>query len=593
MPIHLSEIQTPQELHFCSFDELKQLSQEIRSYIIDVMKENGGHLASNLGMVELTLAMHHVFSSPTDHFLFDVSHQTYTHKLLTGRYKKFPSIRKYQGLSGFASPQESEHDLFFSGHAGTALAQALALARTRKAGFELEDTHVLCVLNDASLSCGLTLEAMNHVSSTLKNFIIILNDNGMSISHPTGNLAEMLQTKDTETLSKFFSCYHLKYQGPFDGHDIEQMSLTLKNNRNKNFPTILHVKTLKGKGFPPAELCPETWHGAQPIHFAPSPTQAHTQENKPKKSTFPKIFGQHILSQASLGENIFAITPAMSIGSCLEEFQRKFPSQFFDAGIAESFAVTFAGALAKKSGYKVVCSIYATFLQRSLDNVFQDVALQESPVIFAIDRSGFSTGDGVTHHGIYDLAFLFALPQVIICQPRNGKMLQLLLNMAFTGLGRAIFIRYPNLPTTMEEVTPPHLGRGEVLLLGQEVLIVSLGHMYETAKELAQLLNSIGITPTILDPVFIKPFDEELLLDLLPTHHKIITIEEHVVNTGLGMIISTICTKHQQHHVSIQSFGVPDKFIQQGAYSELLKESCITAEHIFQSVKHDFVEVCV
>lgn len=590
----LSKIQK-QNLSELTLAELEELAAAIRTRIIEVMSVNGGHLSSNLGIVELTIALHRVFHSPQDKLIFDVSHQTYPHKLLTGRGDRFPTIRKYKGLCGFAHPKESEHDHFYAGHAGTAFSLALGMAKTR----DLEEgtEHILPILGDAALTCGLTLEAMNNVPKNLSRFIAILNDNAMSISQNVGNIKDILcrllkLSKETanpgpklEHPTRFFEEFNLAYVGPIDGHDIGQLIETLQRLKDQARPILLHVKTVKGKGMPIAIANPTPYHGVRPFDlcsgkFLPSPST---------KPTFPKIFGRHILHLAERDPDLVCITPAMPAGSCLEEFMQRYPDRCLDVGIAEGHAVTFAGGIAKGMRKKVVVSIYATFLQRALDNVFQDVCMQELPVVFAIDRAFLSGPDGSTHHGIYDLSFLNAMPNMIIAQPRDGHVLKELLESCFEW-GKPCAIRYPNLETEeldlpLQKRTP---GKAQVLMQGKDLLLIALGHTCQTALKVRELLTQKGISATVVDPVFVKPLDIDLLADLLSTHRYVATIEEHALNGGLGMIINNFLVQNSIREAQVLNFGVPDMWVQFGSNSELMREIGLDAQSIAERILREF-----
>jgi len=617
----LRKIHCPQDLKQFSSLELISLAQEVRQKIIDVIAINGGHLASNLGIVELTIALHKVFDSPQDKFIFDVSHQSYTHKLLTGRQEKFYKIRQFKGLCGFSSPKESPHDHFYCGHAGTALSLALGVAKNRDLTKRKE--FVLPILGDASLTCGLTLEALNNIPKDLERLIVILNDNKMSISNNVGAMTNILSRffnnpksnkiyQDIEnflskipnygsTLAKhghkfresvknlvstapFFEQFGLSYVGPVDGHDIEKLTAVLEALKETTKPVLLHVMTVKGQGMDTATRNPVTFHGCKPFDketglFLPS-------SNKP---TFPQIFGRHLLKMAENDPSLVTITPAMTAGSCLEDFIQKFPERCLDVGIAEGHAVTFSGAIAYGKKMKVVCSIYATFLQRALDNLFHDVCLQELPVVFAIDRSGISGPDGSTHHGIYDIGFLNAMPNMVICQPRNGHVLKELLESAFSWM-RPTAIRYPNMAT--EEFDKPlqkrELGTAEVLSTGKELAIISLGHMCDMALKVKERLAEEGIEATVIDPVFLKPLDSDLFCDILHNHKYIVTIEEHSINAGLGMIINNFIMRNKFQHVQALNFGIPDAFIEQGSNKDLFAELGLTPENIAHQILQEF-----
>jgi 1-deoxy-D-xylulose-5-phosphate synthase len=614
----LSSITGPEDIKNFSIEQLNELAAQTRQRIIDVLSVTGGHLSSNLGTVELSIAMHKVFNSPLDKFIFDVSHQSYTHKILTGRNDRLEGIRQFKGLCGFTHPEESKHDHFHAGHAGTALSLGLGVAKQR--ALLDDDYFVVPVLGDASLTCGVTLEALNNISRNLKKFVVILNDNAMSISDNVGAVSHILGRilnnpkanklyqgldswvskipsfgdtlsrqgkKITESLKGLFSCsaffeqYGLSYIGPIDGHNIEELTQTLEGIKDSSWPVLIHVLTTKGKGLPEAEKNATSHHGAKPF----DPTTGKFRPSPSTKPTFPKVFGSHLLDMAKKDASIVAVTPAMSFGSQLDPFMKTYPDRCIDVGIAESHAVTFCGGIASNKKLKVVMSIYASFLQRALDNLFHDVCLQELPVIFAIDRAGLSPGDGATHHGIYDISFLRAMPNMIIAQPRNVHVLKELMESAFSWQ-QPVAIRYPNLPSNDEPnaiLRPREIGRGEVLAHGEDVLILGLGHMCNTAMELRELLKDLGINATVADPVFVKPLDKLLLEELLETHKTLITIEEHSLESGLGNAVNHFLAKQHINDINVMNFGIPDTFVQQGSYKELMEELNLNAEQIFNS----------
>lgn len=618
----LQDIQSPEDIKQLTMPQLQQLAGEIRTRIIEVMSVNGGHLASNLGSVELTLALHKVFDAPQDKFIWDVSHQTYTHKLLTGRQDRFHQIRQFKGLCGFCHPKESPYDHFHAGHAGTALSLALGVARNRD--LNQGDEYILPIIGDATLTCGLSLEALNNISRNLRRFIVVLNDNAMSISENVGAITHILSRilsnpltnklhqeldslvakipsygstlakqghRFTESLKNlvspavFFEHYGLTYIGPIDGHDVKKLVDILEGLKDSNWPVVLHVLTNKGQGMEEAIKNPISYHGAKPFHldtgkFLP------TTSNKP---TFPKIFGAHILKMAERDSSIVAVTPAMSAGSCLDEFMKKFPDRCMDVGIAESHSITFCGGLAYGGKKKVVASIYATFLQRAFDNVFHDICLQELPVVFAIDRAGISGPDGATHHGIYDISFLNAMPNMVITQPRNGHVLKELLESAFDW-GRPAAIRYPNMAT--EESDAPimrrPLGKGEILAEGTGLLIMGLGHMNNMALKIREMLIPFGVNATVMDPVFVKPLDSELLYNLLATHSRLVTLEEHSAVSGLGAIVNHFLMSQGYNSVQVLNFGIPEAFLDQGGHADLMNEIGLTPEKITQRIVDHF-----
>lgn len=605
-----------------SIEELKALAEEIRATIIDVLSVNGGHLGSNLGIVELSIALHKVFHSPDDKFLFDVSHQSYPHKLLTGRLEKFHKIRQFKGLCGFCNPRESAHDHFYAGHAGTALSLGLGVAKNRDLTGRKE--YILPILGDASLTCGLTLEALNNIPKDLERFIIVLNDNNMSISNNVGAITNILSRflnnpksnkiyQEIETLlsrvpnygsslakqghrfreslknlvstAPFFEQFGLSYVGPIDGHDIGKLVQTLEALKESKRPVLLHVLTVKGKGMETAIQNPTPYHGCKPFDketgkFLPMPSA---------KSTFPQIFGRQLLKMAENDPSLVAVTPAMPAGSCLEAFMAKFPDRCLDVGIAEGHAVTFCGGIAYGKKMKVVCSIYATFLQRALDNLFHDVCLQELPVVFAVDRAGISGPDGSTHHGIYDISFLNAMPNIVICQPRNGQLLKELLESAFSwNLPTAI--RYPNMATEESEapLQKRELGTAEVLVEGRELLIITLGHMYETGLKVRDILAKEGIQATLVDPVFVKPLDADLFSRILLNHPYVVTIEEHALNGGFGMIFNSFLMRSGFNQVQVLNCGIPDTFLEQGSHKEIITEIGLNPEAIALRILQEF-----
>lgn len=618
----LPQINSPEDVKKLSFEELIQLAAEARQRIIEVMSVNGGHLASNLGSVELTIALHRVFDSPEDKFIWDVSHQTYTHKLMTGRNDRFNTVRKYKGLCGFSHPKESHHDHFHAGHAGTALSLALGVAKNRDLTKRQE--HIIPIIGDATLTCGMSLEALNNVPKELKRFIVILNDNAMSISENVGAITQILSRllsnptanklyheiesivskipsygaalsrqghKITESLKNlvspaaFFEQYGLSYIGPIDGHDIKKMVELFEKLKDVPWPVVVHVLTNKGHGMDEAIKNPSSYHGAKPFN---RDTGKFLPATSPKP-TFPKVFGLHLLKMAEKDPSLVAVTPAMSLGSCLDDFMKKFPERCLDVGIAEGHSITFCGGLAYGGKMKVVASIYSTFLQRAFDNLFHDVCLQELPVVFAIDRAGVAGADGATHNGIYDISFLNAMPNMIISQPRNGQVLKELLESAFSWNGPAA-IRYPNLPTdeSNEPLRYRELGKGEILQEGENVLIIALGHLDVIAFDLREKLTHYGIQATILDPIFIKPLDSELICKLLVTHQKIITIEEHSVVSGMGSIINHFLMTQGFSNIQVLNFGIPESYIEQGSHSELLNEMGLTADKMLPKILRDF-----
>ncbi len=617
----LDNIESPEDLKSLEGGDLILLAKEIRSKIIDVLSINGGHLSSNLGIVELTIALHTVFNSPIDKFIFDVSHQSYTHKLLTGRNKAFHTIRKYKGLCGFSHPKESPHDPFYLGHAGAALSLALGISKNRDLTHRKE--HIIPIIGDGSLTNGLTLEALNNIPKDLKRFIVILNDNKMAISKNVGNIKNILSRilnspksnkiyqeiekalskipslgnklarqshvvtesiKNLVSSAPFFENLNLSYIGPIDGHDTKKLIETFKELKDFERPVLVHVITQKGKGLDHAIQDPTLYHGVKPFDILTGKFKSNSL-----KHTFPQIFGKHLHNMARADNNIIAINPAMMEGSCLSEFQKEYPNRCLDVGIAEGHAITFAGGTSYKNQLKVVANLYSTFLQRSFDNIFHDVCLQNNNVLFAIDRAGLSGPDGSTHHGIYDISFLNAMPNMTITQPRNGIVLKELLSSCFLW-NRPVAIRYPNLPT--EDSTLPvkerAFAKADILSEGKDLLILPLGHMFETAFEIKDLLKADDIRPTIVDPVFIKPLDKDLLYELLLSHKCVVTIEEHSLASGFGSIFNSFVIQNGLEHLQIINIGIPDTFVEHGSREQLLKDMEMDSLSIYKKILNRF-----
>ena len=641
---------TIQDLKKFSLFQLKQLADEIRQEIIKNLSVNGGHLSSNLGIVDLSIALHFSFSSPIDKFIFDTSHQTYTHKMLTGRFPLFNSLRRHKGLSGFSHPHESIHDPFFSGHGGTALSLSLGMAKTRD--FFNINGHIIPILGDGSLNCGLTFEALNHVSKNTPRFITILNDNKMAISKNVGNVKHMLSRllnnpisnkvyeeilsllakfpacgpllakqgqkvkesiKNLFSPASFFEQFGFSYIGPIDGHDIKKMIDTFEQIKNSDTPIFVHVITQKGKGMEQACIDPTLYHGVKPFNIE----TGKFHDSSTVEKTFPKIFGKVLVEMGEKDPHLIALSPAMIEGSSLNSFQKRFPSRCFDVGIAESHSVTFSGGLAYGKKLKIVVAIYSTFLQRAFDNIFHDICLQELPVVFAIDRAGLNGPDGVSHHGIYDISFLNAMPNMVICQPRNGKLLKELLENAFSW-NRPTAIRYPNI-TTEEYIdikienkeekekeeekkrtlnnkddkknnfeNKREISKGEILVKGKDILIIGLGHMCSTALAVRKILLEKDIHPTVVDPIFIKPLDSDLFYELLLSHQYVVTIEEHALSCGFGNILNSFILQNQLNHVKIINCGIPDAFIHHGSTKNLKKEIGLDSESIAKKIFHHF-----
>ncbi|KPK32887.1 MAG: 1-deoxy-D-xylulose-5-phosphate synthase [Chlamydiae bacterium SM23_39] len=628
----LKNIKDPKDLKNLSLKDLEYLSSEIRNRIIRVLSNNGGHLSSNLGIVELTIALHKTFDSPNDKFIFDTSHQTYPHKIITGRNEIFDSLRKFKGISGFSNPLESPHDIILSGHSGAALSTSLGIAKARD--FYLENFYVITIIGDGSLTCGLTLEGLNNNFEKLKNFIVILNDNKMAISKNVGNIKNILSRiinsptankiyldfqnflskipkcgslfanqgkkikesiKNIFSSAIFFEQFGFSYVGPIDGHNIKKLINTFSKLKNIEKPVIIHVITDKGKGLSIDN--PPIYHGVSPFNINNGKFYFSSSKN-----TFPQIFGNFLTYLAEKDPTIFALTPAMLKGSNLIEFKKRFPNRCFDVGIAEGHCITFSGGLSsiKKSKFfkdkkiKVVTVIYSTFLQRAFDNVFHDICIQNNPLILAIDRAGLSGPDGTTHHGIYDIGFLSSMPNMTIVQPRNGDLLKELLLSSFSW-NIPISIRYPNIKTeiTKTKIEKRKYNKGEILCTGKDILIIAVGHLYKKAFQVNAILKNYNMKATIVDPIFIKPLDKNLFYNLLKKHKYVVTIEEHSITSGFASIFNSFFTKLSLDKTfsfsnKILNLGIPNRFILHGQNEDLLKNIGLDAETIAKKIVKTF-----
>ena len=604
----LKKIKQPNDLSLLDKTEISSLAAEIRDRIIQVTSENGGHVGPNLGVVELSIALHLCFDSPKDKICWDVSHQGYVHKLLTGRNNaKFDNIRNSNGLSGFLNRFESEHDAFGAGHAGTALSAALGMAIARDC--QRQDHHVLAVAGDAAFTCGIKLEALNNISANTKRLILILNDNEWSIAKNVGALSKYFNElitnpiytklhkdagsvltrvpfgkqiikliskakRDTKELlgpSSIFEKLGLRYIGPIDGHDIASLTNYLNFAKEADQPIILHVLTKKGKGYPAAQEEPEKWHGSGPFDknsgkFIPS--------QKPKASKYQDVFGSSLTSLAKNDEKIVAITAAMPSGTGLSIFEKSIPERFFDVGIAEEHAVVLAAGMAAQ-GMKPVCAIYSTFLQRAYDPIIHDVCLQELPVTFCLDRAGLSPNDGPTHHGLFDLSYLRCIPNSIIMSPRNENEMQ---NMLVTAVnsGKPAFIRYPRGTGTGAKIlnhpTEIEIGKAETIQSGESIAIWALGNFVETATAIAKEIETkFAFKPTVVDARFAKPIDEKLLNEHTSNHKLIISMEDNVLSGGFGASLLEWKAVNEIN-IPILRFGWPDKFIDHGDSVKALRK---------------------
>ena len=595
----LERITSPADVKRLSRAELDQLADEVRRILIRVCAANGGHLAPNLGVVELTIALFRVLELPQDAIVWDVSHQSYVHKLLSGRAGRFDTLRQGGGISGFSMRSESEFDAFGAGHASTSISAALGMATAR----DLAGRHdtVVAIIGDGALTGGLAYEAINNAGLLKSNFIVILNDNEMSIAPNVGSIASYLGTLRSkplftrgreivkgvldhvplgDTARKALSTAELagmrfalhdhkapvifeemgfRYVGPIDGHDLDTLVDVISNARKIDGPVLLHIKTVKGKGYGIAEGDSRTFHGVGPGVYHPDEGKL---EKKASRPTFAQAFADALIAAAERDPRVVGITAAMPDGTGLAKFAKLHPERYFDVGIAEAHAVCFAAG-ASTRGIKPVCAIYSTFLQRAYDQVVHDVAIQGLPVVFAIDRAGFVGDDGPTHMGLYDVAYLRTLPGITIMAPRSEAEVGPMLDLALE-LGTPAAIRYPRGSTSGkhdEAPAPLVLGRAEVLRRGSDVAILALGNTVDAALDAYDLLEADGLRPTVVNARFVAPLDETLLLELGETHRRFITLEEHSLAGGFGSAVVEFVNDHGMG-VAVERIGVPNVLVQ-------------------------------
>lgn len=605
----LEQINTSGDIKSLSKKELPLLANEIRNRIIDVVSKNGGHLASSLGAVELTLAIHYVFDLPKDTLIWDVGHQSYTHKLLTGRNDRFDSLRQYKGISGFARIKESPFDGFTVGHSSTSISAGLGICYAKYLNHDPSD--VISVIGDGSLTAGLAYEGLNQTGELKKrNLIVILNDNDMSISQNVGALssflsrtfsAKYLQTMRNQfgvflkslpmigndmykiakrsedsfktfiTPGMLFEAFNFDYFGPIDGHNLDHLIGILTNIRNPKNPILLHVTTRKGKGYEPAEKKPVYFHGVGCF-------DVDTGESKNTCRGIPsytEVFGSQIVSMGKTNKKIVAVTAAMPEGTGLVEFSKKFPDRFFDVGIAEQHAVTFAAGLASK-GLKPVVAIYSTFLQRAFDQILHDVCIDAHPVVFALDRGGIVGEDGPTHHGLFDYSYLRCMPNMIVMAPKDENELTRMLTTAIRHNGPAA-IRYPRgigLGVDIDDPPKPiEIGKAEVLTQGNDLLMIAIGSSVSEAQKAQEALIRKDINATLINARFVKPLDESLLATCASRFNHIITIEEHVLDGGFGSAVIELFMEHQIKNISVKRIGIKDRFVEHGSQS-ILRQAC-------------------
>lgn len=615
---YLDTINSPQDLKKIPKEHLPQLAEEIRERLLEVVSRTGGHLASNLGVVELTIALHYILDTPEDMIVWDVGHQAYVHKMLTGRRSEFHTLRQHGGISGFPKMDESSYDSFNVGHAGTSVSAALGMVEARdKLG---KSNKIVAVIGDGSMTAGMVFEGLNHTGDLKKDIIVILNDNEMSISRNVGAISSYLSKiitgsfytkvkQETEFIIKniprigepmlkvakkaeesvkglvgpgtLFEELGFRYIGPIDGHRFDHLFPTLENIANLKGPVLVHVVTRKGKGYPPAENDPASFHGIPPFDI---------KTGKPlKKSvvpTYTKIFSQALTRLAEINDKIVAISAAMPEGTGLNAFAEKFPDRFYDVAIAEQHGVTFAAGLAS-GGYHPVVAIYSTFLQRSYDQIVHDVCLQNLPVTFAIDRAGVVGEDGPTHHGTFDINFLRHIPNIVIMSPKDEDELQHMLSASISYNGPSA-VRYPRgagVGVEMkQQFMPVEIGKGEIITDGSDVAIIALGNMVYPALDAARILKKNGIDAAVANARFAKPLDEEMILELANKCGYIVTVEDGTLAGGFGSAVMEALEKHGAADIHVKRIGLPDKFIEHGTIKELHQLYGLDADSIAKVV---------
>lgn len=588
----LSKINSPQDLKTLDKNQLLQLADELRAFILDIVSVHPGHLGSSLGVVELTIALHYVFNTPYDKLIWDVGHQAYGHKILTGRRDVFHTNRILGGISGFPKMAESEYDAFGTGHSSTSISAALGMAIASKQKGETKREHI-AVIGDGALSAGMALEGLNNVGVTNSNILVILNDNGISIDKSVGAIGDYLSKMSS--LSNYGKLRgsiwkgkrktgNFSYFGPVDGHDLNKLVEVLDKIRLVKGPKFLHVITKKGKGFEKAEKEQTAFHAPGKFNRKTGELQANIEQTG--IPTYQQVFGETLLDLARKKKNLIAITPAMPTGSALIKMMEEFPERVFDVGIAEQHAVTFAAGLATE-GMKPYCVIYSTFLQRAYDQIIHDVALQNLPVVFCIDRAGLVGGDGDTHHGVFDLAYLNPIPNMVVVAPMNEIELRNMLFMASEYNDSPIAIRYPRGEAPdkngQKEFENIEIGKGRKILDGNKVAILTIGHPGNYALEAAKILENKNIHPAIFDMRFLKPLDHELLHIVFTDYENIITVEDGTIIGGLGSSIVDFANANNYKN-KITKLGVPDNFVEHGSKIKLVEQCGFDAEGIVKII---------
>ncbi len=624
---YLDKVNYPEDLKKLDISELPDLCDDLRQYIIDVISNNPGHLGASLGTVELTAALHYAFNTPDDKLIWDVGHQAYSHKILTGRKKTFPSNRTYKGISGFPKMNESIYDAFGTGHSSTSISAALGMAIAADLEGNKTRQHI-AVIGDGSMTGGMAFEAMNHAGWSNANVLIILNDNGIAIDKSVGALKEyLIDISTSKTYNKvkekiwnalsfgknrgnfarnivqqfenalkgtilkssnLFESLGFRYFGPVDGHDVERLVRILNDLKNIKGPKILHIHTIKGKGLRLAEIDQTIYHA--PGHFNPKTGELIKDNCINETVKYQEVFGETILALAKRNKKIVGITPAMASGCSLDIMMVEMPNRVFDVGIAEQHAVTFSAGLAT-DGYIPFCNIYSSFLQRSYDQIIHDVALQNIPVIFCIDRGGLVGEDGATHHGAYDLSFLRCIPNIVVSAPMDEHELRNLMYTAQKQNKSPFSIRYPRgrgyIAAWRNKMVELLIGKGRVIKTGNDVAVVSIGHIGNLVVDAFEILQIDGIFPSHYDMRFLKPIDIELLHEVFKNHNTIITIEDGTIIGGLGSAIIEFASENGYSQKIIR-MGIPDSFIEQGSISQLRSECGFDTDSIIAAIKNNY-----
>ena len=619
----IEKINKPNDIKKLDKRELPQLAQEIREFLIEKVSKKGGHLASNLGVVELTMALHLCMDFPEDKIVWDVGHQSYTHKILTGRKEGFDELRSYGGMSGFPKRRESDCDCFDTGHSSTSISAGLGIVTANQ--IKGNDSTVVSVIGDGALTGGLAFEALNNASSINRNFIMILNDNEMSISENVGGLSSYLsgirtgsiyndiksgvvkslntipvvgekiihQIKKTKSSIKqlvipgmYFENMGITYLGPVDGHNIGQLVRVIKEAKKLDHAVIIHVITKKGKGFEPAEKHPSRFHGVEPFNqWTGEPLKAK------KKVTYTDTFSHYMSKFAADNEKITAITAAMPDGTGLKRFAQMYPKRFFDVGIAEEHAVTFAAGMAS-AGLKPYVAVYSSFLQRAYDQIIHDVCIQNLPVVFAIDRAGLVGGDGETHQGVFDLSYMNTIPNMSVCAPKNRYEFADMLKYS-TYFNGPLAIRYPRgeayegLKEYREAIV---YGRAEVIYRERDIALLAVGSMVKEAEKARELLKKRGYNVSLINARFVKPFDEKCIIKLADTHKLLVTLEENVLNGGFGQQVLKFVNSLDVH-MKVLNLAVPNQYLEQGSVDMMRKEAGLDPFSIADRVESRYKDI--